>query len=52
MHSKTENKQQFFEISGFPNVLGAVDGTHIAIKDNVIYFNFFLTFHVVLEVLP
>lgn len=25
-------KQQFFEIAGFPNVLGTVDGTHVAIK--------------------
>ncbi|XP_063063602.1 putative nuclease HARBI1 [Engraulis encrasicolus] len=25
-------KQQFSDIAGFPNVLGAVDGTHVAIK--------------------
>ncbi len=27
-------KHKFFEIAAFPNVLGAVDGTHIAIKVN------------------
>lgn len=28
-------KQQFADIAGFPNVLGAVDGTHVAIKVSV-----------------
>ena len=25
-------KQTFFEVAKFPNVLGAVDGTHVAVK--------------------
>uniref|UniRef100_A0A8C1N3H2 Putative nuclease HARBI1 n=1 Tax=Cyprinus carpio TaxID=7962 RepID=A0A8C1N3H2_CYPCA len=36
-------KQKFFEIAAFPNVLGSVDGTHIAIKapsdDEELYVN-------------
>ncbi|ROL47356.1 Protein ALP1-like [Anabarilius grahami] len=36
-------KQKFFEIAAFPNVLGAVDGTHVAIKapsdDEELYVN-------------
>lgn len=27
----SENKRQFYRISGFPNVLGCVDGTHVRI---------------------
>lgn len=40
--AQIRTKQGFFEVAGFPNVLGAVDGTHIALKVSdviKIYFN-------------